>query len=250
MKNCTICVSYSLSWVFKPKGETPARIIWHRWAHHVQWFSSWVEKPSEHIISYIFPIFLSISLKWTYSWFYFNKIFHYSSFPPSPPHQNALNQFHALQMLFTLLGMKHLQLAATGFFTFLSRAGFYFQRLHKEAWCGSGKVWRRLIARDANWRPGRCSVFISPCSLMRGSAKFNSARGTFLAAIYSLHSPTPRRVCYEPRLLLKTLHHLEKGKKNIHNINCIYGRPVNAVFLCFFPAPWELSDFFVIFKNH
>lgn len=62
---------------------------------------------------------------------------------PLFPHQKALNQFHALQMLFTLLGVKHLLLAPTGFLSFPFSLSLFlslavFQRLYEEACRSSG----------------------------------------------------------------------------------------------------------------
>lgn len=76
-----------------------------------------------------------------------------------PPHQKALNQFHALQMLFTLLGVKHLLFAPLGFLSFFLLADslrlfFFFLPSKKGDFiktlvAAQHLVWERSIAHDA-----------------------------------------------------------------------------------------------------
>lgn len=88
------------------------------------------------------------------------------------PHQKALNQFHALQMLFTLLGVKHLLLAPAGCLSipcslFPSPSLAFFQRLHKEACRSSGPVWKWSIAHNVPSRMGG-AVYLFPVFTYEG----------------------------------------------------------------------------------
>lgn len=78
------------------------------------------------------------------SFFFLPKcVFFFFLLPSFFPHQKVLNQFHALQMLFTLLGVKHLLFVPLGFLSFFLLADslclfFYFpdkRRLHKDPCC-------------------------------------------------------------------------------------------------------------------
>lgn len=86
-----------------------------------------------------------------------------SSFPLFP-HQKALNQFHALQMLFTLLGVKHLLLALTGFLSFPCSLFLSLAACQRQTCRNSGLVWKWSIAHNvpSRWAGGAYSfpVFI------------------------------------------------------------------------------------------
>lgn len=131
-----------------------------------------------------------------------------------PPHQKALNQFHALQMLFTLLGVKHLLFAPLGFFSFflladslwlffspfLSKKGDFIKTLV----AAQHLVWERSIAHDEppkkktekkrGWRS------LASCLRWRGTWRrsivhLTNSRNS--AAICFLHSAITGRACYD-----------------------------------------------------
>lgn len=116
-----------------------------------------------------------------------------------PPHQKALNQFHALQMLFTLLGVKHLPARSHWLLElpllslFLSLALFFSLRLYKEACRSSGPLWKWSIAHNVPSRKGGCGVFIS-CIHWWGTQPqsiVNSNCSIFWAAVFPLNSAIP-----------------------------------------------------------
>lgn len=137
-------------------------------------------------------------------------------FPPAP-HQKALNQFHALQMLFTLLGVKHLLFAPLGFLSFFSLADslwlFFFsplpskkRRLYKDACCRPAPGVRTVdcprraskkkkkTEKKQGWRS------LASCLRWRGTWRRSIVHLTNsrnCAAICFLYSAITGRACYD-----------------------------------------------------
>lgn len=86
-----------------------------------------------------------------------------SSFSPS----KALNQFHALQMLFTLLGLKHLLLTLAGFFSFSCSCSLSLADFQRRARRSTGPVWKCSIAPNvlSRWV---CAQFSFPVFIDEG----------------------------------------------------------------------------------
>lgn len=173
-----------------------------------------------------------------------------------PPHQKALNQFHALQMLFTLLGVKHLLFAPLGFLSFFLLADslrlfFFFssfekRRLYKDACCRPAPGVRtvdcpRRASPKKKTEKNRAGAHSLPAfdGEGRGDALlFISPAVANCAAICFLYSAITGRACYVPLSVFLVFFFLSRGNLFLRSEETLPSITIHAICKSFMKHPY------------
>lgn len=171
-----------------------------------------------------------------------------------PPHQKALNQFHALQMLFTLLGVKHLLFAPLGFLSFFLLAdslwlffppSFEKGRLYKDACCRPApgvrtvdcprRATKKKNRKKAGWRS------LASCLRWRGTWRrsivhLTNSRNS--AAICFLHSAITGRACYDALSVFFYFVFLSRGNSLLRSEETLPSITIHAIWKSFMKQPY------------